>query len=181
MNIVKGWLDLAKKVASPNCNARPEKQSINLLVIHNISLPPDQFGTPYVEQFFQNKLNYDAHPYFETLKGLEVSSHFFIKRDGEIIQFVSCDDRAWHAGESSFCQQDNCNDYSIGIELEGTDSIPYTDIQYQLLSELTSTIQQSYPMITADRIAGHNQIAPGRKTDPGKSFDWALYIGSITR
>lgn len=179
MKIIDGWLAEAKKVASPNFNERPAQQKINLLVIHNISLPPAEFGTPYIELFFLNKLPVDAHPYFEHLKGVQVSSHFLIKRDGEVVQFVSCEKRAWHAGESCFDQQADCNDFSLGIELEGTDDTAYTDAQYLSLHQLTDTLQKSYPEITRDRITGHEHISPERKTDPGKSFDWPRYYERI--
>tara|TARA_R110002072_G_scaffold172728_5_gene327073 strand:- start:17364 stop:17909 length:546 start_codon:yes stop_codon:yes gene_type:complete len=180
MKIYDGWCDQAKRVISPNFNKRPVNSSVNLLVIHNISLPPDQFDHPYIELFFQNQLPYEEHPYFECLKGVEVSSHFLIKRDGQIIQFVSCNDRAWHAGASSFCGEYNCNDFSIGIELEGADTIPYTDEQYQSLDVLTTGIQAAYPEITKDRITGHQHIAPSRKTDPGESFDWPRYLECLS-
>jgi AmpD protein len=179
MKIVDGWLDQAKKVPSPNFNQRPANAEINLLVIHNISLPPDQFDNPYIELFFQNKLPVNDHPYFESLAGVEVSAHFLIKRDGDIIQFVSCHDRAWHAGQSSFCGQHNCNDFSIGIELEGTDVRPYTQAQYKTLSQLTRALQSAYPGITQERITGHSDIAPDRKTDPGESFDWVWFRDSL--
>ena len=175
----KGWLNRVKHVPSPNYNCRPEKAVVSLLVIHNISLPPAQFGTPYIEQFFQNKLCWDEHPYFKTIEGVEVSAHFLIKQDGEVVQFVSCDDRAWHAGASSFCGEDNCNDFSLGIELEGTDTSPYTDAQYECLVNLTKCIQAKYPAISDARIVGHSDIAPGRKTDPGASFDWTRYLESL--
>ena len=179
MKITNGWLDQAKKVPSPNFNLRPASTTVNLLVIHNISLPPEEFGTPYIELFFRNILPHDAHPYFDHLKGVEVSSHFLIKRTGEIVQFVSCDDRAWHAGESEFCGEHNCNDFSIGIELEGTDTSPYTAQQYQTLGEITSTIQATYPAISKNRITGHQDISPSRKTDPGQSFDWQRYLDNL--
>jgi AmpD protein len=179
MKITDGWLDKAKKVPSPNFNIRPENASVNLLVIHNISLPPEEFGTPYIELFFQNKLPHDAHPYFEHLKGIEVSSHFLIKRDGQTIQFVSCEQRAWHAGESEFCGEHNCNDFSIGIELEGSDTTPYTSEQYKALDEITLSIQSAYPAILKNRITGHQDISPNRKTDPGKFFDWQRYLGNL--
>ena len=179
MKISDGWLDQAKKVTSPNFNIRPASSQVSLLVIHNISLPPEEFGGPYIELFFQNQLPHDAHPYFDHLKGVEVSSHFLIKRDGQITQFVSCDDRAWHAGESDFCGEHNCNDFSIGIELEGTDTIPYTTEQYRVLGVLTLAIREAYPAITKDRITGHQDIAPGRKTDPGESFDWQQYLDKL--
>lgn len=179
MKIVDGWLNQAKKVPSPNFNSRPVNSCVNLLVIHNISLPPEEFDNPYIELFFQNKLPYAAHPYFDHLKGVEVSSHFLIKRNGQITQFVSCDDRAWHAGESNFCGEHNCNDFSIGIELEGSDTKPYCSEQYLSLKNLTHCIQETYPAILAERITGHQHIAPTRKTDPGESFDWQRYLGSL--
>ncbi|MFT7186588.1 MAG: AmpD protein [Pseudohongiellaceae bacterium] len=174
-----GWLNGVKQMPSPNYNARPEASKVNLLVIHNISLPPGQFGSPYIEQFFQNKLSWDEHSYFKTIEGLEVSAHFLIKQKGELVQFVSCHDRAWHAGASSFCGKDNCNDYSIGIELEGTDTAPYTDAQYLALVTLTKQLQLAFPEISASRIKGHLDIAPGRKTDPGESFDWPRYLNAL--
>ena len=180
MKICDGWCDQAKKVISPNFNKRPVNSKINLLVIHNISLPPNQFDNPYIELFFQNKLPHEDHPYFEHLKGVEVSSHFLIKRDGQLSQFVSCDERAWHAGESDFCGQQNCNDFSIGIELEGTDTTAYTNEQYKALDLLTAAVQTAYPNITKTRITGHEHIAPNRKTDPGKSFDWQRYLGKLS-
>lgn len=175
MKFESGWVQGAKIVPSPNFNKRPDTADINLLVIHNISLPPAQFDTPYIELFFQNRLPIKDHPYFEHLSGVEVSAHFLIKRNGEIVQFVSCEHRAWHAGQSNFCGKENCNDFSIGIELEGTDTIPYTHEQYLMLSELTKLIQSEYSAITAERITGHQNIAPQRKTDPGESFDWDFY------
>ncbi len=180
MKMTDGWLTPAKKVPSPNFNIRPANSCVDLLVIHNISLPPEEFNTPYIELFFQNKLPYHVHPYFEQLKGVEVSAHFLIKRDGQITQFVSCNDRAWHAGESEFCGIGNCNDYSIGIELEGSDKTPYTSPQYKALAELTQCIQEAYPEITKDRITGHQDIAPERKTDPGESFDWSQYLSNLS-
>lgn len=180
MKLVNGWLDAARQVPSPNYNERPENSSVNLLVIHNISLPPGEFENSYIEQFFQNCLSCHEHPYFKTIEGLKVSSHFLIKRDGELVQFVSCFDRAWHAGESSFCDQINCNDYSIGVELEGTDSVPYTDAQYDVLIQLTSALQEEFPVINTERIAGHSDISPGRKTDPGESFDWERFFNALT-
>ena len=152
-----------------------------LLVIHNISLPPGEFENDCVLQLFTNCLDWSAHPYFEGIRGLEVSSHFLIRRSGELIQFVSCDDRAWHAGQSSYCGRDNCNDFSIGIELEGTDELPYTDAQYARLIELSRDLITAYPGLTEERIAGHSDIAPGRKTDPGPAFDWRRYRDGIAQ
>lgn len=173
--ITAGWLHNARVVKSTHFNSRP-KAEISLLVIHNISLPPAEFGTDNVERFFTGNLAKDAHPYFETIYTLEVSSHFFIKRTGEIIQFVSCLDRAWHAGISCFYGRTACNDFAIGIELEGTDTIPYTKSQYQTLHFLTLALMENYPEITINRIVGHNHIAPNRKTDPGESFRWTDFL-----
>lgn len=144
-------------------------------MIHNISLPPGQFATGKVQAFFQNRLDVTEHPYFEGIKALRVSAHFLIERDGQITQFVSCLDRAWHAGISSFEGREACNDFSLGIELEGTDDQPFTDAQYQALIALTRQLQQHYPQITPQRICGHSDVAPGRKTDPGPCFDWARF------
>mgnify|MGYP000597813283 CR=1 FL=1 len=175
MKISNGWLEGGEQLCSPNCNARPENQAINLLVIHCISLPPAQFDNSYIEDFFLNKLPVADDIYFNSIKDLQVSSHFLIKRTGEVIQFVSCDDRAWHAGKSCFQGRENCNDFSIGIELQGTEDINYCSEQYQSLASLTKAIQAAYPLILAEHIVGHEFISPGRKTDPGKSFNWARY------
>jgi len=149
-----------------------------LLVVHGISLPPGEFGGPQVEQLFTNTLDWDSHPYFGEIRGMEVSAHLLIKRDGELIQFVPFTQRAWHAGASSFRGRDCCNDYSIGIELEGTDEVPYADSQYETLIELSRTLTKAYPELSAREIAAHSDIAPGRKTDPGPAFDWLrLYDG----
>ena len=170
-----GWIEGLRHVVSPNNDERPADMPIDLLVIHNISLPPGEFGGPYIEELFCNQLDSTVHPYFEDIAQLKVSSHILIRRDGEIIQFVPLTQRAWHAGESSFCGQSCCNDYSIGIELEGTDDQPFTDDQYESLAKVSETIIQAFPSITAERIAGHSDIAPGRKTDPGEAFDWSRY------
>ncbi len=151
------------------------------MVIHNISLPPEQFGGQWIEDFFLNKLDPDRHPYFEKIRDIRVSAHFLIKRDGEILQFVPLDKRAWHAGKSCFQGRDSCNDFSIGIELEGADTIPYTDRQYQSLVELSNTIMEEYPAIDKDRIIGHEHIAPDRKTDPGPAFDWHHFLSMLER
>ena len=153
-----------------NCDERPAGELPSLVVVHAISLPPDRFGGPGVEQLFTNRLDPAGHPYFATIAGLEVSAHFFIRRDGEVVQFVSCDDRAWHAGRSTWGSRDNCNDYSIGIELEGCDDRPFEPAQYDRLWRLLEALGRHYP-ITG--VAGHSHIAPGRKTDPGPHFDWA--------
>ncbi len=179
MKITNGRLDSAQWIPSPNFGPRPDTDDISLLVIHNISLPPGQYGSGCVQRFFCNQLDAGQHPYFETIADLQVSSHLFIERDGAITQFVSFDDRAWHAGQSQFCGRDNCNDYSIGIELEGTDTEPYTDAQYQQLAVVTECLKRHYRMITDERITGHEDIAPGRKTDPGPAFDWTRYRASL--
>jgi len=165
----------ASYTPSPHFDARPVDTDINLLVIHNISLPPSQFGTSGIRQLFTGTLNPDEHPFYKEIEGLRVSAHCVIYRTGEIEQFVPFDQRAWHAGLSSFQGKHRCNDYSIGIELEGTDTLPFTDAQYEALKKLTDFIISCYPRITLGRIVGHNDIAPGRKTDPGEAFDWARY------
>jgi len=178
-SIESGVVGGALQVPSPNFNVRPENESVSLLVLHNISLPPGQFGGGYVERFFQNQLPVDDHPYFEEIKDLQVSAHLFIARDGAVTQFVNLNSRAWHAGLSQFDGRDQCNDFSIGIELEGTDDQPFTDTQYAVLADLTQAIQLAYPEIKGDRIAGHSDIAPGRKTDPGPCFDWPRFRKGI--
>ena len=167
-------LQQAKICLSPNCSSR-EKGEISLLVIHNISLPPGKFGGGHVEEFFQNILDPQAHPYFDEIKELKVSSHLFIDRDGSITQFVPFDKKAWHAVVSNFNGRENCNEFPIGIELEGTDELEYTQQQYDSLVEVSRELMVLYPLITKDNIVGHCDIAPGRKTDPGKAFDWDLY------
>lgn len=165
----EGWLAGARRVPSPNCDARPDGEAIRLIVIHNISLPPGEFGGPGVEELFTNRLDPTAHPYYAGIHGLRVSAHFFIRRDGELVQFVACGLRAWHAGVSSWRGRERCNDYSVGIELEGTDDEAFTDIQYEVLSELVRELRRHYPI---EALVGHSDIAPGRKTDPGPCFDW---------
>jgi AmpD protein len=172
MHIAKGWLDTAKKIESPNADLRPDENDISLLVIHNISLPPGEFGGPYIEQLFSNSLNPHEHPYFQDIYNLEVSSHLLIDREGEITQFVPFNKRAWHAGVSEFQGRQRCNDFSIGIELEGADHIAFSDIQYATLAAVSQQILNQYPLIVEENIVGHSDIAPGRKTDPGKAFDW---------
>jgi AmpD protein len=171
LDVTGGWCQGVRHCPSPNFNARPEGE-VSLLVIHNISLPPGQFGTGKVQQFFQNCLAADEHPYFAEIATLQVSAHFLIERDGAITQFVSCNERAWHAGQSCFAGRENCNDFSLGIELEGTDELPFSDAQYAALAELVGELQRVYPAITQERICGHSDIAPTRKTDPGPAFDW---------
>ncbi|MCY1396935.1 1,6-anhydro-N-acetylmuramyl-L-alanine amidase AmpD [compost metagenome] len=178
LDSASGWCHGARHCPSPNFNVRPEGE-ISLLVIHNISLPPAQFATGKVQEFFQNRLDVTEHPYFEGIAQLRVSAHFLIERDGALTQFVSCLERAWHAGVSRFDGREGCNDFSLGIELEGTDDLPFTDAQYQTLTALTRQLQAAYPAITLARICGHSDIAPGRKTDPGPAFDWARYRAGL--
>lgn len=173
-----GLLRQARQCPSPNQDERPTGAEPNLVVVHGISLPPGKFGGPEVEQFFMNQLNWDAHPYFAALRDVQVSAHIFIRRDGEVVQFVPFGRRAWHAGESAFRGVSCCNDYSIGIELEGEDDTEYTDQQYIVLAAIVVSLASVYPGLDARRIAGHCDIAPGRKLDPGPAFDWLrLYDG----
>lgn len=168
----QGWVSGVRRIASPNHDQRPPGTSINLLVIHNISLPPEQFGGPEIADFFTNRLDIAAHPYFAQLEGVRVSAHFLIRRDGGIIQFVPCQRRAWHAGASSWQGRTRCNDFSVGIELEGSDHQPFADAQYAALARLSRRLLRAYPILS---IAGHSDIAPERKTDPGPHFDWGRY------
>jgi AmpD protein len=170
----EGWLTGVRHLPSPNQDARPEGETIRLVVIHNISLPPGEFAGPGVEQLFTNRLDPAEHPYYASIRDLRVSAHFFIRRDGELVQFVPCGARAWHAGVSSWQGRERCNDFSIGIELEGTDTLPFTDIQYQVLNGLLRLLRAVYPI---QGVVGHADIAPGRKTDPGPCFDWARLEG----
>lgn len=170
MNIVNGRLSAARQVDSPNCDARPG-QEVSLIVIHNISLPAGHFGTDYVEQLFCNELSCDAHPDFRDLGNLRVSSHLLVRRDGSVIQFVPFHKRAWHAGKSHYQGRENCNDFSVGIELEGTDDSGYCGVQYSVLADICKDLARVYGVSLAD-ITGHCDIAPGRKTDPGPSFQW---------
>ena len=168
-------LTTAKQLDSPNCSERSETAKIELLVIHNISLPPGRYGGGYIEALFSNNLNPDDDPYFRDIAHLTVSAHLLIDRLGEITQFVPFDKKAWHAGASSFKGRENCNDFSIGIELEGCDDEPFTAEQYQSLVSVTQQLMAEYPDIHFDHVVGHSDIAPGRKTDPGPYFDWALF------
>jgi N-acetyl-anhydromuramoyl-L-alanine amidase len=166
----QGWLDDVRCRHSPNYNARPANAAVSLIVIHNISLPPGDFSSDSVEHFFLNQLETGGHPYFAEIAGMQVSAHFFIRRNGDLVQFVSTDQRAWHAGKSAWQGQENCNDYSVGVELEGTDDLPYPAPQYEALWRLIDALRARYPI---SAVAGHCHIAPGRKTDPGQHFDWA--------
>ena len=177
MNIDKGWIEEAKILKSPNFDER--NNEINLIVIHSISLPPSKYGSNNIDNLFLNKLNPLDHPYFKKIINLKVSSHFLIERTGVLKQFVSTEDRAWHAGESSFKGEDNCNDFSIGIELEGTEYSEFEKAQYSQLIKLTQTLMKKYPRIKKERIVAHSLIAPGRKLDPGKFFDWEYFKSEI--
>ena len=179
MEIENHLIKNIKYIRSPNFNERSQNSSIKLIVIHAISLPPKEYGGDYVENFFLNKLKISDHEYFKEIKDLKVSSHLYIKRDGEIIQFVPFDKRAWHAGESSFNGEYDCNDFSIGIELEGSDCDNFTDNQYQVLIDVTKQLMNEYPDIKKNSIKGHSDIAPGRKTDPGDKFEWTRYLNKI--
>lgn len=170
-----GWCQQARRVPSPHQNERVALDDISLLVVHGISLPPGEFGGPFIDDLFMGRLNPDAHPYFAGIHQLRVSAHCLIRRDGELVQYVPFGARAWHAGVSSWQGREACNDFSIGIELEGTDEIPYTEAQYRALAGLTRAISERYPAITHEKIVGHCDIAPGRKTDPGASFQWDYY------
>ena len=169
--VIEGQLIGARQIASPNYNARPAHSDIELLVVHNISLPPSQFGGGYIEQFFQNELDWSLHPYFQTIQGMQVSTHLLILRSGEVLQFVNFNQRAWHSGRSTYLGKKECNDYSIGIELEGSDDLPFQEIQYQVLAHVVTVLQATYPKLL-QHVAGHSDIARGRKTDPGPYFDW---------
>lgn len=166
----QGWYRHARRLDSPNHGPRPAQAQVDLVVIHSISLPPGQFGGPHVQQLFTNTLDWDAHPYFDSIRGLEVSAHFYIRRHGELWQFVSTDDRAWHAGRSHYRGRDNCNDDSIGIELEGLEGGDFEPAQYETLASLCAALAERYPIA---HVAGHEHVAPGRKQDPGAGFDWS--------
>ena len=176
----KDWLVNVRKVPSPNCDERAGDTIIDAVVVHGISLPPKQYGGPYIEQFFTNTLDHDVHPYFSEIKELRVSSHLLVNRAGDVIQFVPFSLRARHAGVSQLCGRDDCNEYSIGIELEGCDDEPYEDIQYKTLAEIVKSLMKQWPEITSDRIVGHSDIAPDRKTDPGPVFDWEYFFTLLT-
>jgi AmpD protein len=167
----EGWYAPARRCPSPNFGPRPAGASIDLAVVHSISLPPGVYGGDAIERLFTNRLDWDAHPYFQQIRGLEVSAHFLVRRDGALMQFVSCDARAWHAGRSSWRGRDNCNDYSIGIELEGLEGTPFAAVQYRRLARLLRALARRYPLA---EVTGHEDVAPGRKHDPGAAFRWPL-------
>lgn len=168
-----GLLDAARQCPSPNCDDRPEGTAVDLLVVHGISLPPGEFGGPWIDALFGNRLDPAAHPYFREIAGLRVSAHLLIRREGELVQYVPFHRRAWHAGASRYAGREHCNDFAIGIELEGTDDIPYEAVQYARLAEVVAALMAAYPGLDPRRIAGHSDIAPGRKSDPGPAFDWS--------
>jgi AmpD protein len=172
VDLETGLMRGAVQVPSPNCDARPPGVDAELIVVHGISLPPGEFGGPWIERLFTNSLPLDMHPYFADIGGLKVSSHLLVARDGSLTQFVRFTDRAWHAGESSYGGRVACNDFSIGVELEGVDTTPYEAAQYDTLGEVVAALCDAYPRLSPDRIVGHSDIAPGRKTDPGPAFDW---------
>ena len=168
-----GLLVGVRQVLSPHRDPRPAGVAPDLIVLHGISLPPGEYGGPFIEQLFTGNLPTGAHPYFETIAGLRVSAHLLIRRDGELLQFVPFGERAWHAGRSSWEGREGCNDFSIGIELEGTDEAPYADAQYGCLAEVLRALYAGYPLLSPARVVGHSDVAPGRKTDPGAAFDWS--------
>lgn len=172
IELPSGMLRGARAVASPNCDDRPAGAVPELIVVHGISLPPGEFGGPWIEQLFMNRLDASRHPYFATIAGLRVSAHLLIRRDGECLQFVPFARRAWHAGASRWVDREACNDFSVGIELEGCDDMPYADVQYVRLVAVCVALLRTYPTLSRRAIVGHSDIAPGRKTDPGPAFDW---------
>jgi AmpD protein len=172
VDLESGLLRGVRQIASPNCDARPAGVEPELIVVHGISLPPGEFGGPWIDRLFTNELPPEAHPYFAEVAPLRVSSHLVIRRDGNITQYVSFAQRAWHAGQSSYNGREACNDFSIGVELEGTDTLAYEASQYQALADVIAALCAAYPKLTPARLVGHSDIAPGRKTDPGPAFDW---------
>ena len=171
-----GWCSVARRCESPNFGPRPPGTAIDLALVHSISLPPGEYGGDAIEQLFANRLDWDAHPYFQQIRGLQVSSHFVVRRGGELLQFVSCDQRAWHAGRSAWRGRENCNDFSVGIELEGLEGETFEAAQYGTLLSLLRALAQRYPL---QSVAGHEHVAPGRKIDPGPGFDWARVLQSL--
>lgn len=179
LDLKTGMVTTARYVASPNCDARPENVPVDVLVVHSISLPPGRFGGPFIENLFCNCLDPSQHEYFSEICHLKVSAHFLIRRKGGLLQFVPTHLRAWHAGESRFNNRTNVNDFSVGVELEGTDDKPFTDAQYDKLIELTQALMSAYPGIRTSTLVAHSDIAPGRKTDPGQCFDWNRYLQAL--
>jgi N-acetyl-anhydromuramoyl-L-alanine amidase len=183
VDLKTGMLRGARQIASPNYDSRPAGVKADLIVVHGISLPPGEFGGPWIDQLFTNTLPAGAHPYFAEVCSMRVSSHLVVKRDGAVTQYVRFTERAWHAGASMYQGREACNDFSVGIELEGTDTLPYEAAQYDALAKVVAALCAAYPLLCADRIVGHSDIAPGRKTDPGPAFDWPLarrLIASVT-
>jgi len=174
-----GWLEGARRMPSPNFDKRPQGCDVELVVVHNISLPPGEFGGPYIDALFTNTLDPRAHSYFADIADLRVSAHLLIERDGRVTQYVPFSRRAWHAGESCFQDRTRCNDFSVGIELEGADDVPFEEMQYQRLAEVIRVLRAEWPGITWERIVGHSDIAPQRKTDPGPAFDWQKLKGLV--
>lgn len=179
IDVESGLLSEARQVPSPNVDDRPDTCSAELIIVHNISLPPGEFGGKWIDRLFTNSLDPDAHPYFGEIAGLCVSSHLLIRRDGELVQYVPLHRRAWHAGVSCFQDREKCNDFSIGIELEGTDDIPYTDRQYTMLTDVIQALRVAYPSLAAAPVVGHSDVAAGRKTDPGPAFDWDRLLADL--
>jgi AmpD protein len=174
----RGWLPGARRVASPNCDARPDGAEVSLAVLHAISLPPGRYGGESIERLFSNRLDPSAHPYFRGVAALKVSAHFLVRRDGELVQFVPLGLRAWHAGASSWRTRARCNDFSVGIELEGADDAPFADAQYEALVLLVGRLRRALPL---RQVAAHSDVAPGRKTDPGPHFRWARLLAALSR
>ena len=172
VDLKTGLMREARQVASPNFDSRPSGVEADLIVIHGISLPPGEFGGPWIERLFTNSLPAEIHPYFAEVAALRVSSHLVVQRDGALTQYVSFADRAWHAGQSSYEGREACNDFSVGVELEGADTLPYEATQYDTLAKAVAALCAAYPRLSAQRLVGHSDIAPGRKTDPGPAFDW---------
>lgn len=176
-----GLLDAARQRPSPNRDARPDPEALELVIVHGISLPPGEFGGDAIDRLFTNALDPRAHPYFAAIAHLRVSAHLLIRRDGGIVQYVPFHERAWHAGPSSWCGREGCNDFSVGIELEGTDDDPYADVQYERLAGVVGALATAYPRIGPGRLVGHADVAPGRKTDPGPAFDWERLAALLDR
>jgi AmpD protein len=172
VDVGTGLLQGTRQVASPNCDDRPAGVQPELIVVHGISLPPGEYGGPHIDQLFTNRLSREAHPYFEKVADLRVSAHLMVRRDGEVVQYVPCHRRAWHAGASSWRGRERCNDFSIGIEVEGSDGEPYESTQYAMLARVIALLCRAYASLSLDQVVGHSDIAPGRKTDPGPAFDW---------